>query len=269
MDRRLALVTGASAGIGAVFARRLAAKGCDLALTARRRDRLEALAAELSGRHGVRTFVAPADLAAPEGPQTLLDQLAAADLRPDILVNNAGYGLPGAFASTTWEAQEAQLQLLAVAPCELAHKLLPDMVARRFGRIVNVASLAALAPGVAGHTLYAAAKSLLVKFSESLNLEMRRHGVHVTALCPGFTYSEFHDVNGMRARITAATPRWAWMAAEPVVEAGWRAVEANRPICVPGLVNKALAVLSQLVPERLALEIRATAIARREAEYLR
>jgi len=255
MERKLALVTGASAGIGAVFARHLATRGFDLALTARRTDRLEALAAELSAGHGVRAQAIAVDLATPDGPQTLLDRLE----RPaDVLVNNAGYGLPGSFARTAWADQQALLQLMAITPCELAHKLLPAMAAQRYGRIVNVASLAALAPSAAGHTLYAAIKSLVVKFSESLHLETRRHGVHVTALCPGFTYTEFHDVNGTRARVSAATPKWMWMAAEPVVEAGWRAVEANRPLCVPGLANKTLAAVSRLIPERLALEIMAS-----------
>ncbi|MDB5447909.1 MAG: oxidoreductase, short-chain dehydrogenase/reductase family [Phenylobacterium sp.] len=258
MDRRLALVTGASAGIGAAFARLLAARGYDLALSARRRDRLEALAGELAGRHGVATLVAPADLADPAGAQHVLDQLAAAGRTVDVLVNNAGYGLTGAYAATSWAEQQAFLQVMVTAPCELAHKLLPGMLERRFGRMVNVASLAGLIPGAAGHTLYGAAKSLMIKFSQSLHLEARAQGVHVTALCPGFTWSEFHDVNGTRARVAAATPRWAWMDAAPVVEAGWRAVEANRAVCVPGLANKAVAALVRLIPDELALAILAS-----------
>jgi short-subunit dehydrogenase len=258
MTRKLALVTGASAGIGEAFARRLAAEGCDLVLSARRVDRLEALARDLRSTLGVDALVAPADLSRADGSQALLGQVRAAGRAVDILINNAGYGLPGAFLNTAWADQQALLQLMAVSPCELAHGLAPAMAERGYGRIVNVASLAGLVPGVAGHTLYAAIKSLLIKFSESLHLELRRSGVHVTALCPGFTYSEFHDVNGMRARITAGTPRWAWMRAEPVALAGWRAVEANRPICVPGLVNQALAAASRLVPETLAMQIMAS-----------
>jgi short-subunit dehydrogenase len=252
MDRRLALVTGASAGIGAAFARHLAARGFDLALTARRRERLTALAEELTADHGVETIVAPADLADTGGPQAVLDQL---DRPVEVLINNAGYGLPGGFARTTWADQQALLQLMATSPCELAHKTLPAMLANRYGRIVNVASLAGLVPGAAGHTLYPAIKSLMIKFSESLHLEAAPHGVHVSALCPGFTYSEFHDVNGMRERITAGMPCWMWGTAEAVVEAGWRAVEQNRPICIPGRVNQTLAAVARLVPESLALRI--------------
>jgi short-subunit dehydrogenase len=255
MTRRLALVTGASAGLGAAFARLLAARGYDLALTARRAERLQALADELAGRRGVEALAIPADLAREDGPQQVLDQVAAGGRAVDVLINNAGYGLTGAFANTTWADQHAFLQVMVTAPCELAHKVLPGMVERRFGRIVNVASMAGLAPGSAGHTLYPAVKSLLIKFSESLHLEGAPFGVHVSALCPGFTFTEFHDANGTRERTRAAIPRWMWLQAEPVVEAGWRAVEANRPLCVPGLQYRALHALTKLTPDALALSV--------------
>jgi short-subunit dehydrogenase len=253
MTNRLALVTGASAGIGAAYARLLAGRGYDLALTARRAERLETLAAELRARHGVEVLVTPADLAAADGVQAVLDQIAARGRPIDALINNAGYGLPGGYARTSWEDQRSFLQLMVTAPCELAHKVLPGMVERRFGRIVNVASVAGLLPGAAGHTLYAASKSLMIKFSQSLHLEVARHGVHVTALCPGFTRTEFHDANNTRARVNAAVPSWGWLRAEPVVLAGWRAVEANRPICTPGAVYQALGAAMKLVPDSVAL----------------
>lgn len=255
MERRLALVTGASAGIGAAFARLLAARGYDLALTARRADRLDALAAELRQGFGVTVLTAPADLAEAGAADGILDHVAQQGRHIDALVNNAGYGLPGAFADTRWEDQRDFLQVMVTAPTELAHKVVGGMVDRRFGRIVNVASLAGLVPGAAGHTLYGAAKSYLIKTSQSLHLETAPHGVHVSALCPGFTFSEFHDVNGTRAQVSGATPRWLWMDAGPVVAAGWRAVEANQAVCVPGAANKALAALAKLVPDDLALAI--------------
>jgi short-subunit dehydrogenase len=115
--------------------------------------------------------------------------------------------------------------------------------------------VAGLIPGAAGHTLYAGAKSLMIKFSQSLHLEGAPCGVHVSALCPGFTYTEFHDVNGSRAQITAATPRWAWLQADAVVEAGWRAVEANKAICIPGLPYKVICAAAKLVPDSLALAV--------------
>ena len=258
MDRRLALVTGASAGIGAAFARILASHGYDLALTARRAERLESVAEEIRLRYGVETLVLPADLADPGAPGKLAADLAAQGRSVDALINNAGYGLPGSYATTRWEDQAAFIQVMVTAPCELAHRTLSGMQQRRFGRIVNVASLAGLVPGTAGHTLYAAAKAFLVKFSQSLHLEAENQGVHVTALCPGFTYSEFHDVNGTRAQLTASTPPWLWLGADEVAAAGYEAVEANRPICVPGAPNKAIAAFSKLIPDDWALALMAS-----------
>ncbi|MFC3071236.1 SDR family NAD(P)-dependent oxidoreductase [Phenylobacterium soli] len=258
MDRRLALVTGASAGIGAAFAKIFASHGYDLALTARRTDRLETLAEEIRLRHGVETLVVAADLAKAGAADRILGALSAEGRSVDALVNNAGYGLPGTFAETKWEDQAAFLQVMVTAPCELAHKVLPGMVERRFGRIVNVASLAGLVPGAAGHTLYGASKAMLVRFSQSLHLEGEPSGVHVTALCPGFTYSEFHDVNGTRAQVSASTPPWLWLGADEVAAAGYEAVEANRAICVPGAPNKAIAAVAKLIPDDWALALMAS-----------
>jgi short-subunit dehydrogenase len=258
MDRRLALVTGASAGIGAAFARIFASHGYDVALTARRAERLQALAEEIRVRFGVEAISVPADLAEPEGPGQILDTLSAHGRSVDALVNNAGYGLPGGYADTAWADQQAFLQVMLNSPCELAHRTLPGMISRRFGRIVNVASLAGLIPGAAGHTLYGPVKSFLVKFSQGLHLEALGQGVHVTALCPGFTYSEFHDVNGTRSQVSAATPSWMWQGADEVAAAGYEAVEANRAICVPGAPNKAVAAISKLIPDEWALALMAS-----------
>jgi short-subunit dehydrogenase len=255
MDRRLALVTGASAGIGAAFARILADHGYDLALTARRGDRLERLAEEIRLRSGVETLIIETDLADTEAPGRILDHLTAHGRTADILINNAGYGLPGAYADTRWADQRDFLQVLLNGPCELAHRVLPGMLANRFGRIVNVASLAGLVPGAAGHTLYGASKSFMVRFSQSLHLETAGTGVHVTALCPGFTWSEFHDVNGTRARTEAGVPSWMWLGADEVAAAGYEAMEANRPVCVTGAPNKAIAALSKLIPDEWALAL--------------
>ena len=258
MERRLALVTGASAGIGAAFARIFASHGYDVALTARRADRLETLAEEIRLRAGVETLVVPADLAQADAPTKVLKALAAQGRAVDALVNNAGYGLPGAYAMTRWEDQAAFLQVMVRAPCELAHKVLPGMVERRYGRIVNVASLAGLIPGSAGHTLYGATKALMIRFSQSLHLETLDQGVHVSALCPGFTYSEFHDVNGTRAQISASTPPWLWLGADEVAATGYEAVEANRPVCVPGAPNKAIAAFVKVIPDDWGLALMAS-----------
>jgi short-subunit dehydrogenase len=150
------------------------------------------------------------------------------------------------------------LQVMLTSVCELTHKVLPGMVERKFGRIVNVASLAGLVPGSAGHTLYAATKSFLVKFSQSLHLENQATGVHVSALCPGLTFSEFHDVNGTRQQTQQSTPDWLWLGADEVAAAGYEAAEANRPVCVTGAPNKAIAAIAKIIPDDWGLALMAS-----------
>lgn len=248
------LVTGASAGIGAAFARELAARGHALILTARRAERLEGLAAELRARHGVDVQCIPCDLADPAAPQFLCAEAARRDLAIDTLVNNAGYGVTGTFLSQPWPTHADFIQVMMTAPTELCHRLLPGMRARGGGRIVNVASLAGLLPAPAGHTLYAASKAYLIKFSQALALENRAHGVRVCALCPGFTYSEFHDVNGAR-ELVKDMPRWLWMDAEPVAREALAALERGEVVHVSGRVNRVIKGLFKLLPDRLALSL--------------
>ncbi|MBS0432460.1 MAG: SDR family oxidoreductase [Proteobacteria bacterium] len=260
--RRRALVTGASSGIGEAFARELAARGRDLVLTARREDRLHALAEELRAKHGVDARVIAADLAQADAPVRIARELARQALHVDLLVNNAGYGVPGDFLASDWRTHEDFMRVLMVAPTQLCHLLLPGMRERGYGRIVNVASLAGLIPGTPKHTLYAAAKSYLVRFSQSLALENRAAGVHVCALCPGFTYSEFHDVTGARAKVSNM-PGWMWMRAGAVVRLGLDAVERGRIVRVTGGVNRAVKTLFDLLPDGLALRL----IARRARQF--
>jgi len=255
---RLALVTGASSGIGAALARVYASHGYDLALTARRADRLHALADEARLRYGVESLVIPADLAQPAAPAEILAAIEANGREVDALVNNAGYAVPGGYAATDWDDQRALLQVLVTAPCELAHRVLGGMTERRFGRIMNVASLAGLMPGARGHTLYGPAKALIVRFSQGLHLETQGTGVHVSALCPGFTYSEFHDVAGTRAQVSDSTPTWIWLGADEVAQAGYEAAEANRPICVTGAPNKAIAALAKIMPDEWGMALMAS-----------
>jgi short-subunit dehydrogenase len=257
VTRRLALITGASAGIGQAFARVYAAHGWDVALTGRRAGRLHQLADEIRMRHGVETLVVPADLAEPSAPETLLAEIHAEGRVVDALVNNAGYSNPHGFASSAWADHRAFLQVLLLAPAELAHLVLPGMLERRFGRIVNVCSVAGLLPATGGDTLYGPTKSFLIKFSQGLHLEVRDRDVHVSALCPGYTWSEFHDVNGSRDKMNQSVPEWLWMAADAVAEAGYEAVEANRPLCVPGAPYKTIAALLKALPDEWTLALTA------------
>jgi short-subunit dehydrogenase len=254
MNRRTALITGASAGIGEAFAGEFAARGFDLVLVARREDRLRAVASRLEERHGIRAHAIPVDLADPGAPAALWRSIEERGLTIDALVNNAGYGIPGAFIASDWPRQAALLQVMVVAPAELTHLALPGMIARGYGRIINVASLAALVPAPAGHTLYAATKAFVVKFTESLAGEVRASGVHVTALCPGFTRSEFHDVTGTRAKVNQLPP-WMWLDAPTVAHEGFNAVSAGTPVYVVGRVNRAIAALGRVLPRRVLVAI--------------
>jgi len=251
---RWALVTGASAGIGAAFAHELAARGVSLVLTSRRIERLDALAAELSARYGIRAECIAADLADSTSPQTLCNEIAQRDITIDWLINNAGYGVPGHYPTQPWSAHAQFLQVMVKAPCHLAYLLLPGMRQRGYGRIVNVASLAGLIPGSAGHTLYAASKAFLIKFSQSLALENITRGVHVCAVCPGFTYSEFHDVTGTRG-IVSKMPKWMWLNAGEVARQGIDAVERGEIVYITGRVNRAIKALVKLLPDQMGIRI--------------
>ena len=244
-----ALVTGASSGIGAAIAREYARRGVPLILTARRIERLQALSAELGTQVDVVTLAA--DLANPGTPAALQNEIAGRGLHVAHLVNNAGYGVPGRYLSADWKTHADSLQVMLTAVCELTHRFLPAMEAAGYGRIVNVASLAGLVPATAGHTLYGATKAFLIRFTESLALEVTERGVNVCALCPGFTHSEFHDVNGMRERVSKL-PELLWLDAATVARLGLDAVERGRTRCVTGGANRVIAGISKYLPDRLA-----------------
>ncbi|MEM9263875.1 MAG: SDR family oxidoreductase, partial [Pseudomonadota bacterium] len=247
---RRALVTGASAGIGMVFARTLAASGANLVLTARRKERLDSLAAELSSAHGINVDTISADLADPKAPEAIVEE-AARGGPIDILINNAGYGLPGYFADTTWADQSDFLQVLVTSYAHLTHLVLPGMAERGFGRIIQVSSVAGLTPGSAGHTMYGPAKAFLVSFAQSIAAETSEENIHCTALCPGFTYSEFHDVNNTR-KLVSLLPGYMFMQPEPVVTGALDAVEEGHVVYVPGAWNKTVVSIMRLLPRPMA-----------------
>jgi hypothetical protein len=253
--QKWALVTGASAGIGAEFCRQLAANGYSLVLVARRKDRLETLAAELQRDHGVDTRVFPLDLSVANAAAELTQELQSEHISVEFLVNNAGYGVPGHFTVPDWRSHAEFIQVMITAVCDLTWRLLPAMQARKSGYIINVASLAGLVPGSAAHTLYGASKSFLIRFSESLAMENSATGVRVSALCPGFTYSEFHDVSGTR-QLVSKMPAWMWMEAAEVVSFGIGAVtQQHRVVAIPGRVNRLIARLMRWLPMDSAIRL--------------
>ncbi|MGE0444881.1 MAG: SDR family NAD(P)-dependent oxidoreductase [Vicinamibacterales bacterium] len=256
-------MTGSSSGIGEAFAEVFAADGYDLVLVARRRDRLEGVAARLRQAYGRTVHVITADLSQADAPRRLCEELEARAIAIDALVNNAGYGVPGAFLKSPWQRHADFLTVMVVAVAELTYRLLPAMVARGHGRILNVASLAGLVPAPAGHTLYGASKAFVIKFSEALAHEVRGQGVLVTAVCPGFTLSEFHDVTGTRDSVSRL-PTLLWMDAADVAREGYAANAGGTSIYVTGGVNRLLAWLVRTMPQGIV-----SAVNRRAARSYR
>ena len=252
--RPLALITGASAGIGAAFARAYAARGHDLALVARRADRLEALAAELSGQHGIEAFAVVADLAEWEACSRVMAAVADRGRHVDVLVNNAGFSIAQSFVGVPWSRQRDFLMTLVVNACGLAHLAIPGMVERGQGSIINVASLTAFAPGVEGHSLYPGAKSLSVKWSQSLAAELGGKGIKVTAVCPGFTLTEFAEANGTKQVMDQASRRF-FQTAEQVVAETLAANDRGKVVLVPGWHNKVAVAILKLTPEFIAIPL--------------
>ena len=247
--KRTALITGASAGIGATFAQFLAAKGYDLLLVARREERLQALAQSLTAQHGIRCAIYAADLTDPKAPAAIIAYAQQQGMVIDMLINNAGLSGQKAFADTPWQELSNEIQLMITAVTELVHRVVPSMKARGWGRIINLSSLAAFSPPGAS-LLYTGIKSYVLNISESLDMELKPYGVHVTALCPGFTHSEFHDVMGTRDAANHL-PAILWQQPEAVVQEGYDAVMKGKPVCVPGVVNKVLASSMRPMPESL------------------
>ena len=248
MSVRTALVTGASSGIGLDYADYMAGMGWNLVLTARRRDALEKHAEDFRDRHGIDCLVIPADLSDRAAPQAIMDALEGRDI--DALINNAGYGLNSTFKNTDWSTIDDYLSVMVGAVTHLPHLLLPGMLSRNYGRIVNIASLAAFAPEPVG-SLYTAVKRYMVSMSRGIRLDVMGTGVHCTASCPGFTWTEFHDVLGNRKQMNKL-PRFMWQDSRAVVKASWRAVERNRDAHVTGVLNKSIHMLCHMLPPALA-----------------
>lgn len=245
---KYALITGASAGIGLAFAEQLAAAGWSLVLVARRETQLAELATKLNKKYQVDCRYWVQDLSATGAAQTVFDFCERENLNVAMLVNNAGYGVPGDFDSVEWNVHHDMLQLMLNSVVELTYLFYPAMKQNHYGRIIHVASLAGITPATAGHTLYGATKSFLVKFGHALHLEAKEHGVHVTTLCPGFTYTEFHDVNGTRS-LVSQLPKGLWITADEVVRQGLQAVEENRFIKLNGWRNKLIYGLTKVLPD--------------------
>lgn len=238
---RTALVTGASSGIGRQLATQLAADGCDLVIVARRTDLLAELAAELRAAHDISVETLTADLTSPDGLAAVTSRLTMPDRPVELLVNNAGIGAEGSFADLPAGSVDSQISLNVMALAALTHAVLPSMLRRGHGGVLNVSSVAGFL-ALPGSAVYGATKAFVTSFSESLYGEVADRGVHVTALCPGFTRTE--------SSVAADLPGFALLDAAKVARAGLDAVAAGRVICVPGAQYKAIVPLTRIVPRR-------------------
>ncbi len=244
---RWVLVTGASSGLGADFARAFAARGCKLVLVARREERLATLAAELAKNHGTDARVVALDLARDESPGELHDLLRAEGIDVHVLVNNAGAGVFGPFLASEWSRHQQMLALDVIALAHLTHCFAQGMVVRGEGYVLQVASIGAFLP-TPTYAAYSAAKSFVLSFGEALARELKPQGVHVCTVCPGVTETEFFDAAGQPRSLFQ---RMSVMSSEAVVEISINALLRGKTSVVPGVMNKISTLSTRLLPRQL------------------
>jgi short-subunit dehydrogenase len=241
-----ALVTGATAGIGESFTRMLASKGFNIALVARDEARLHERAAALREKYGVQTFVLPADLATDQGCGAVEDYLNEFEI--DVLINNAGFGINKPFTASDLDAEQNLLDVLVRTPMRLMHVVLPQMKARNSGTVINVSSVASF---IAGGT-YSASKSYLTVLSESLHTELRGSEVKISALCPGFTRTEFHERGRMKMK---GLPDFMWLDSDQLVARSWSDAQGGKAVSIPGWQYKLLVGFISILPRRIVRTI--------------
>lgn len=252
-DLGTALITGASSGIGEAFAKKLASWGYNVVLVARRLQKLESIAKELEQRHPIAAEALPADLATDSGVALIEKRIGEI---PDLtmLVNNAGFGTRGPFADVALVKSLAMIQVHVIASTRFARAALPGMTTRRKGIIINVASPSAFVP-LANNTVYSATKSYLISFSKCLQLEVADAGIKVQALCPGLTYTEFHDTDEFKGMDRSQFPGFMWMSAKETVKQSLDALNNGKVVFVPGFVNRLLYVTLKGMTTHLAPKV--------------
>ena len=243
-----ALVTGATAGIGESFTRLLAEKGFDLVLVARDNKRLQERAKALSKKYKVEVEVLQADLSVPAQLAKVEKRLSSAKKPIEVLINNAGFGIKDSFLSSNIADEKRLIDVLAKTPMQLMHAVLPQMLDRNSGTIINVSSVASF---IAGGT-YSAAKSYLTVHTESLHTELSKTNIKISALCPGFTRTEFHQRGKMKM---SGLPNFMWLEADRVVSESWRAAMAGKAICIPGWQYKILSTIARFGPRPLVRQL--------------
>ena len=246
---KTALITGASAGIGKAFAEFLAEMGFNVILTARRENRLIALAQEIRSKYSVHAEFITADLADPQAPQNIYDALSKQNITIDVLINNAGDAINTSICDAKLSDHTDMIQAMVTSVVQLCYLFLPNMKKNHFGKIINVSSVAAFLPPSPG-SLYAGIKSFVMNFSLALSSEVEGTGVTSSVLCPGFTRSEFHDAMGVREQVDKL-PSFMWMGSREVVEKGYEAAMKGKTLYINGWVNRLIVSIFQLLPFRL------------------
>ena len=249
----ISVVTGASSGIGAAIAKELASRGHSVALVARREERLQTLATDLTSSYGVSADVIAADLSDPSERERLADELRGKGRVVDVLVNNAGFGHQADFATSPRERMVEMVNLNVEAVVDLTSRFLTGMIDRGRGSVINIASTAAFQP-LPGSAVYAATKSFVLSFSEAIRTELRGSGVTVTAVCPGPVKTEFTEVAGFGG-VEDRTPNAVWMSADEIAEHAIDGAVNDRRVVVPGALNRAGALVGQHSPRAVALPL--------------
>lgn len=251
MDKKTVLITGASSGIGLEFASLFAKDGDHLIITARNEAKLREIANELTAKYGVKVTVAAKDLSIPESADEIASELTAEGIEVDVLINNAGFAAYGPFYETNWKEEKDMIQVNIMALTALTKQLLPGMIKRNSGQILNVASTAAFQPGPL-MAVYYATKAYVLSFSEAVNYELRNTNVSVTALCPGATATNFEK----RASLESSRLfQSGAMNARDVAIEGYKALKEKKSLAIPGFKNKALANLVRFLPRKSVLRI--------------
>jgi hypothetical protein len=242
ISKKTALITGASSGLGAEFANQLAAMGFDLILVARREDRLQQLGASIQANFGVEIKILPADLSIQSEIERVISVINQTS-NIELLVNNAGFGLMKGFLHADPDRELAQMQVHMIAPVLLCRAVLPGMISRNKGAIINVSSIAGIIP--IRSILYGSSKAFLIIFTESLRDMLHHKNIYVQALCPGFTYTEFHDTPEYTNFSRESIPGFLWMSSQKVVKESLQSVHKNKVICIPGHFYRFVGVLAR------------------------
>ena len=245
-NTKWALITGASSGIGKSFSELFAGRGYNIILVARNEDRLQHASDELKQSYDIETQIISVDLGKDQATQVILKTIEERNITINALVNNAGYGELNTFTNADWETNQAQINAMLTSVTELCYQISRQMKARENGLIINVASLAAFTPNLPG-LVYNGIKSFVVNFTEALNHELKPHGVHCLALCPGLTSTNFPAAMNAE-ELFAKAPRWRWMSPEQVAHEGYQAVKKGKAIHVPGKLNRALVTFYGVMP---------------------